>query len=52
MFVKRKSFGQNIWNPIFCVIIHPFKKDFKSPFSHQMMMNLDMLHASMKDWVI
>jgi hypothetical protein len=49
VFVSRKSLDQNICNHIFLVAIHQPNKTFFNVFSHQMMMNFDMLCASMKD---
>ncbi len=48
MPVNRKAFGQIIYNHIHHVAIHQFNKP-SNLFSHQMMMNLDMLRASMKN---
>ncbi len=51
MLVNKKFLGQNICNHIFHIAIHQLNKASFSLLLHQMMMNKDMFHASMKDWV-
>jgi hypothetical protein len=51
MFVNKKSLGQNIYNHILYVVVHQFNKTLFSFFSHQIMMNLDMLCVNTKNWV-